>query len=634
MIIKTFGSQIHAALCLLLLSLLVTTAHAYDMVFPQGLTLQQGFANVRDFGAKGDGQTDDTQAFNDAMQAFDTTGYRMVYVPQGTYLISNTIYGKIKGGTWMSRVHLVGQNRDKTIIKLKDNAAGFGDANSPQPMYMTGSHHVKDKHGAGNTAFRNSVINLTLDLGAGNPGAVGVDYLVSNTGSIRDVTIRAPEGSGYCAIQMERNWPGPGLIKNVTLVGSDYGIRIASHQYSITVDNVTFHRQRVAGVHNTDNQIYMRRIRSENTVPFYVAQSQRSGLLLMDSELRGGNAAHDAIVLQNKGNIYLRNVTSDGYHAVVAGQGGRISEWFTGQPTHVFDSPKASLGLPVKEIPEAIFPTDASQWANVQDYGATSSPPASSDDTEALQKAFDSGKSFILIPRGKYQVNQQLVVRGNVQMIYAIGGASINMTGDNVNTPPLRIDDVEGDIIHIFNLYGSSGQWGEPWVVGNTRKTLVFRHGQPQYTNTSRATGEVFFEDVGGMLRMQHPQSVWAVQYNPEFSRPLVAMERGGSIWIFGMKIEMGVGRNANANVGHRNVINNRGGALEILGMYMMFLSENIPATWTDIGPFATNEDGQLSIALLRSFGAEYPVTVKERRGGDWRDAKFGTTSLYTGFTK
>ncbi len=628
--------MLYWAVCCALAGAFVLTgaaASAGEIVFPDGLTVEQGFANVRDYGAKGDGRTDDTQAFNDAMQAFDTAGYRMVYIPEGAYLLSDTIYGKIKGGKWMSRLHIIGQSREKTVLKLKDEAAGFADPKKPKPMIVTGSQYPKSKDGGGNTAFRNSIINMTLDLGKDNAGAVGVDYLASNTGSIRDVTIRAAEGSGWCAIRMERRWPGPALIKNVLIEGCDYGIRIGTAHYSMTVDHVTFRGQRVCAVRNEKNQLHMRGVRSENAGPFYIGAGADTNLVLWDSELGGGTDKDEAIVLREGANAYVRNVLADGYRAVVAGQGGKVDEWYGGEAQQAFPSPAWTLGLPVKEIPGPAYPATPSQWANVQDYGATASPPPSEDDTEAFQKAIASGKPYVLIPSGKYHVNEQLVVRGKVRMLYAIGGASINMTGDNQGTPPLRIDETEPDLIQIENLYGNSGEWGGSWVVGNTSKTIVFRHGQPEYTNTQKATGDVFLEDTGGSIRLQHPQAVWAVQFNPEFSRPLIQMQRGGHVWVFGMKTEMGAGKGAMRHVGCRTVIDNRSGSLEILGFYMRFL-QPIPAGWTDIGPFAVNDRGRMSIAMLRWHGPRYPVTVNERRGDEWREVRFGGTPLYTGYPK
>jgi len=86
--------------------------------------------SVKDYGATGDGTTDDTTAIQNALNA--GTG-RSVYFPAGTYRISTTLLVKTK-------TTLVGDGMNKSIIKL---TAGFG---------------------ASVTAIRNEVISGTVDV--------------------------------------------------------------------------------------------------------------------------------------------------------------------------------------------------------------------------------------------------------------------------------------------------------------------------------------------------------------------------------------------------------------------------------------------------------------------------------------
>jgi parallel beta-helix repeat protein len=86
--------------------------------------------SVKDFGATGDGSTDDTTAIQNALNA--GTG-RSVYFPAGTYRISTTLLVKTK-------TTLIGDGMNKSIIKL---TSGFG---------------------AGTTAIRNDIITGTVDV--------------------------------------------------------------------------------------------------------------------------------------------------------------------------------------------------------------------------------------------------------------------------------------------------------------------------------------------------------------------------------------------------------------------------------------------------------------------------------------
>jgi parallel beta-helix repeat protein len=86
--------------------------------------------SVKDFGATGDGATDDTTAIQNALNA--GTG-RSVYFPAGTYRISTTLLVKTK-------TTLIGEGMNKSIIKL---TSGFG---------------------AGTTAIRNEIISGTVNV--------------------------------------------------------------------------------------------------------------------------------------------------------------------------------------------------------------------------------------------------------------------------------------------------------------------------------------------------------------------------------------------------------------------------------------------------------------------------------------
>ena len=98
----------------------------------------EGFRNVRDFGAKGDGVSDDTAAFVRALElGRGGQGTREktpanVYVPSGTYLISDTLI--------VYRATMLAGDADTPPTPvLKKNASGFGDTEKPKPMIVTRS---------------------------------------------------------------------------------------------------------------------------------------------------------------------------------------------------------------------------------------------------------------------------------------------------------------------------------------------------------------------------------------------------------------------------------------------------------------------------------------------------------------
>jgi hypothetical protein len=156
-----------------------------------------GWVNIRDLGAKGDGRTDDTAAFQ-SLPKPDYPGVT-VYIPDGIYLLSDTwLPGK-------KQIILQGQSRSKTILRLKRGSAGFGDAAKPKPFISLGTEKFMDKKGNMGQAFNNSVRNLTIEVEPENAGAVALHYLNNNTGCVRNVTIRSHgQGGGLAGLGLVR----------------------------------------------------------------------------------------------------------------------------------------------------------------------------------------------------------------------------------------------------------------------------------------------------------------------------------------------------------------------------------------------------------------------------------------------
>ena len=80
------------------------------------------WVNIKDFGAKGDGETDDTKAFRDAIAK-----HKVIYVPQGFYRISGTI--KLAPGTRLIGLHPWG-----TQFVLSESEPAFSGFGSPVTM--------------------------------------------------------------------------------------------------------------------------------------------------------------------------------------------------------------------------------------------------------------------------------------------------------------------------------------------------------------------------------------------------------------------------------------------------------------------------------------------------------------------
>ena len=580
--------------------------------------------NVKDYGALGDGQADDTKAIRAAIKfALDRQmrfiAPKIVYFPKGTYVISGTlesITSKTSSNNgWRSGLIMVGEDRQRTTLKLKNNSPNFGDKARPRPMIKTGSENHRDD-GKGNEAFRHSVMSLTLDVGIGNVGAVGISYLANNRGSVENVTIKGGAG-GYCGIRMIRQWPGPCLLKNVRINGFDYGMEIGHFQYSITMENIVLENQRQAGIYNKNNVLAIRKLRSYNTVPAITGMTYKSSVVLIDSELRNGSNQHTGI--SSEGNLLIRNTVIQGYGTAIAGasyggnvRGGnnaiRIREYQSHEPVTQFASTKRSLNLPIEETP-TFHTSDPSRWANIKRYGTT----ANEDDLSAIQKAIDSGKEIVYLPNGRYKVSRPIIIRKNVKKLLGLEAyieKTANFQGDEI----IRFDGTSSDYSIIEHLIVKGK------IKHNSSKALALRHMDHRgYSNTSKGVGKLFVEDVQAKpYRIKYGQKVWARQLNAERDfNPLIKVENS-TLWMLGYKTEAPL-----------TVVETIGGATEVLGGLLYPLQSTSR-------PAFIAKDARVSYMVMFNIHDNtglYSTHVKETRDGITKSVGNirRTTAMYVG---
>jgi hypothetical protein len=119
------------------------------------------WVNIREVGAGGDGETDDTAALRDA------AGRGAVYLPQGRYRITDTV-------ELGPETTLIGLHPGQTQIVLADGTDGFTDRDATRPMLATPP------------GGRNLVTGLGTNPGR-NPGATAVLWRAGGESAMDDV---------------------------------------------------------------------------------------------------------------------------------------------------------------------------------------------------------------------------------------------------------------------------------------------------------------------------------------------------------------------------------------------------------------------------------------------------------------
>lgn len=596
----------------------------------------------RAYGARGDGVTDDTAAIQRAISAglgvgSGTIPHKTLYFPNGTYLVSRSLMWKLSSGTWSTSLTMQGENRDQTVIRLEDHAPGFANAANPRGVIDTGSLSPSDARGSGNRAFDNFIFNLTVDVGAGNPGAVGIDYLANNRGAIRNVVVRASDGSGVAGIGMTRPWPGPCLLQDVRVIGFGTGIQVTQPEYSVTMEDIDLVAQRAAGLSNTKNVLSIHNLTSTNRVPAVVNRDPEGMVTLVDATLAGGSGANPAV--EDHGKIYIRSLTSRGYRTALSERGSDtggsdIGEYSSGPVKGLFSpTVQRSLDLPIRDAP-AVATGPPAGWASVATYGAV---PDGRDNTAAIQAALDSGKATVYFPPGWYEIRHTLEVGPGVREILgfesSLSGTEGAFADQGSDSPLLHFTGGAGAVTVVRQLF----LWSTPRIksITDASSGTVFLQdvqlpGAGGGYTSAPGAGPLFLDDVEGpSFAFADGQHVWARQLNPEGDGTKIS-NNGGTLWVLGLKTEL-----------PSTVLRtSSGGSSELLGG-LVYPVDRVPA---GTPAFVTVDSSVSLIYAVSAYNSasQYTTQVEETRGDvtrtldadalPRRGAAGSLTPLYVGF--
>lgn len=447
-----------------------------------------------------------------------------------------------------------GESRDGVVLRLDDNASGFGNPNSPMVLldYFAGN--------GTNNAFVNMLENLTVDVGSGNPGAIGVRFHANNTGAIRNVTIRSsdPQLAGWAGLEAVKNTNGPWLIRGLEVIGFDFGLNLGnaeSGRHLVSVQDLRLSGQRTAAIQLNHLKLNAFNVYSYNEVPL-VMDLSRSGLInFINLELvlpQGRSNAGAAI--RSLSPVTVRNVAANGYAPLVAA-GSMVlldelaeeEEWHSHKRNFLWEkTPARSLNLPIEQAPEPA-------WAAPDDWAIVDVIPAGGDNTRVIREAMQSGKSTIVFMPGVYRISDTIRIPPHVQRIagqWALLRTETGLTGDG--RPVFELGPSDHETVVIEKLRGRFDRQlnPNPLLVNGSNSDVVLRDifwvSGPVYRNEP-TRGRLFIENVHSLPGSQNNpldipafsfrgQDVWAWQWNPEMLHPHAVVD-GGRFFAFGWKV-------------------------------------------------------------------------------------------------
>ena len=581
----------------------VVAADPSEIVLPDSATV----IDVAEFGIIADDGIDDTAA----IQALFNTNSRVTYFfGDGVYDISDTLVLPDGLGTTVpSFITLQGESQDGTVFKLADGLNHQGA--------------IIGSEGNVAQAFNNRVRDMTFDIGTGNTDAVGLQFAGNNQSTIKDVTIRSGEGGSVGLDLVSQSEFGPALIEDVTVEGFATGITMAFQGNSVTLEDITLRGQDVGVSSILSHVAFLNGIDYEG--PGTAIDNARvSRMVVTDSDLRSSDPSVDnQAAIHSFWSLYASDIKTTGFDLAIDSTaptflgngditGDDVDEYMLygastalrGGPFSLFDeASQTGLGLEVRDTPETVWNADVGTWVDVRDFGAVEGQDA----TAAFQAAIDSGATTVYVPDGEWQLDGEVVLRGNVEQLLSIGLAKLSANAQ------LRIADGTAETVIIEGLNGALNSQDVFTIVHDSDRTAVLRDltAVSYEAVADGPQGDVFIANIVAKQVALHDQNAWARQLNVEGDNASAGIDAkvlndGADLWLLGLKTE-GAGTTV-------KTIN--GGKTELLGSF------HNGAFDVEIPRFVTEDASLWAVMTEGSTSSQDFDLVREIRNGEIREAR------------
>ena len=470
---------------------------------------------------------------------------RIIYFPAGTYRVSDTVgctldniknlyhakpfYQLVRG------IHFLGESAEKVTIKLDDNSPGFGPGAGKPVISYVQMKREDWRREITNVAQLNTFSGLTVDCGKGNPGAIGLLFVSSNSGRIEKS--RFLSSGSECGIQTAAGTEG--VANDLVIRGFDYGVR-TTDSAPLIWENVRFSGIRRAGM-LVGGRTILHHVRCEGA-PLLEFAPGYDVCFADDADI-------DPNVATGNNTLFVR-------------EGSRVSVY--GRKTSIpFGDRVWEMQIPMPTFPERPELPDG-EWVCVDDFGAVGN--GVTECSAAIQNALNSGKSGIYFGEGHYLIDRPVTIPASVRVIdfhfcdLFAGEALKQAKGKGA----FVVSEETDSMLTVCNLYTFEQFYGYFRLIEHAAKReLLCRDLHTQtaamYFNTVKGS-TVWFDNCActtgtysqdailrrigktpefcGVIPFElHGQTVYAKNLNPERA-DLEVLNDGGRFLAYGLKTE------------------------------------------------------------------------------------------------
>ena len=530
--------------------------------------------NVRDYGAKGDGITDDTLAFLHALQKGRNVSNgskkpASIYVPPGRYLIRSTLI------VW-SRTQMFGDWDNRPTLVLAEKSEGFQDTEHPNPFIVTaGGYNMPEDtadwrtrtdqiNGSTNNTFDIIFRDINLEIGAHNPGAWALFWWCAQQTALRNVNVDGGTSLG-CIITTA--WGGGSTVAGCNFRGGQTGyssdatsmeffrdcVFTGQSQYAVNINGVgMFTFQNLVFDHTAPVQLYAG---FHGVINFLnCAFLNISGTPLLD-QYRHSTLHLEDVSFGNQSEVpsFLRGVAED----------GKVRQWTSsrvvksGEQLAGSDSSLLEAVCPFSLAGRSI-PRPGSKCVNVKLAGAIGD--GVHDDTRSIISALRR-YSELFFPPGIYRVKGPLTIRAGQRLF----GCGVQVSDIELDTESAGFQSrsvqpfvtVEGNQVKGIAIYGlgfinkAPGgiclRWkGDPSSI--VMDSTFANQGESRLCPIDIVAGGGFFEELwvpaGSSHRSQGVRiaslgPVWLYSFQPEhYTEYAIALDGATNIVFMNVGLE------------------------------------------------------------------------------------------------